>query len=106
MPDKPEFGDADVMIWLANPVTPDGEGYKLLLKSPAGSEAVISNDLRRRIIACVNFCRFLSTEQMQDCAEAECPFCREIVHALPVTEERWSCPHCQATIKPDKLANW
>lgn len=40
--------------WLAASVTENGEGYAFELVSPAGGRMPITNEQRKRIIACVN----------------------------------------------------
>lgn len=51
--------------WLESSVVADGEGY-LFLQSPAGGIMRITNEQREHIVACVNACKHLSTEELEN----------------------------------------
>jgi len=51
--------------WLESNVTADGEGY-LFLQSPAGGVMRITNEQRKRIVACINACKNISTEVLEN----------------------------------------
>ncbi len=53
--------------WLSHPVTTDGSGYSLV--SPAGSSMVLSDDERRRIVACLSALEEIPTGSVEEAAD-------------------------------------
>lgn len=56
--------------WLKHCVSLDGEGY-CFVQSPAGGRMPITNEQRLRIVACVNACRGIPSEKLDQAAKGE-----------------------------------